>query len=132
MNPLSLSQWVVFCFGKVFHMAMRLILPYFFMPFGKLVNHCLAITLSTIILIHSLHIFSFNLIPSLLLLFPIASSGPVHTSPPSSLPLSISLFLFPLLSVFLQVLMNTVYELMFGYLVAQITQVNHVTEDVSH
>ena len=48
MNPLSPSQWAVFCTGKIVHVVMRFIIPYFFMPFGKMVSWTpLSLSLST-------------------------------------------------------------------------------------
>ena len=38
MNPLSPSQWAVFCTGKIVHVVMRFIIPYYFMTFGRMVR----------------------------------------------------------------------------------------------
>ncbi|XP_064402408.1 uncharacterized protein LOC135348159 [Halichondria panicea] len=64
MNPLSVSQWTTFGVGKAVHVAMRFIIPCFYMTFGKLV------------------------------------------------------------------VMNILYDMVYGYWLAQLTQVNHVTEEV--
>ena len=45
MNPLSPSQWAVFCTGKIIHVVMRFIIPYYFMSFGKLVSRSLSLSL---------------------------------------------------------------------------------------
>ncbi len=93
INPLSPSQWTIFCVGKAVHVAMRVIIPCFYMTFGKLES-----------------VFSYNYDYCICT---VGSVLPPITPSPSA-----------------HYLLNILYDVILGYWMAQLTQVNHVTEEV--